>query len=47
MLSGILAASRPLSWVNTAVPFALTYLLAQGEVTVELVVGFILSLIHI
>ena len=45
MLSGILAASRPLSWVNTAVPFALTYLLAQGEVTVELVVGFIFFLV--
>mgnify|MGYP002713405188 FL=1 len=45
MLRGILAASRPLSWVNTAVPFALTYLLAQGGVTVELVVGFIFFLV--
>ena len=45
MLRGILAASRPLSWVNTAVPFALTYLLAQGEVTAELVLGFIFFLV--
>lgn len=45
VLRGILAASRPLSWVNTAVPFALTYLLAQGEFSALLVVGFIFFLI--
>ena len=45
MLRGIIAASRPLSWVNTAVPFALTYLLAQGEVSAVLVVGFVFFLI--
>ena len=27
MIRAILAASRPISWVNTAVPFALAYLL--------------------
>lgn len=30
MLTGILKASRPISWVNTAFPFGLTYLLGNG-----------------
>ncbi|WP_342319411.1 prenyltransferase [Corynebacterium mayonis] len=45
MIRGILAASRPISWVNTAVPYALTYLLAAGRVDWLLVVGFIFFLI--
>lgn len=45
MLKGILAASRPLSWVNTAVPFALTYLLGQGTTPAVLVIGFLFFLI--
>ena len=30
MIRGILAASRPISWVNTAFPYGLAYLLAGG-----------------
>ncbi len=35
----VLASSRPLSWVNTAYPFAAAYLLAGGGVDLRLVVG--------
>ncbi|MDY5786443.1 MULTISPECIES: prenyltransferase [unclassified Corynebacterium] len=45
MIRGILAASRPVSWVNTAVPFALTYLLAARSVDWLLVLGFVFFLI--
>lgn len=38
-------ASRPLSWVNTAYPFAAAYLVAQGRVTVPLVIGTLFFLI--
>lgn len=45
VLRGIIAASRPVSWVNTAVPFALTYALSQGEFSAVLVAGFVFFLI--
>lgn len=45
VLPGILAASRPVSWVNTAVPFALAYLLSAGRVDWLLAVGFVFFLI--
>lgn len=39
-MRGILAASRPFSWVNTAFPFAAGYLLATGgRIDLALVVG--------
>lgn len=45
MICAILAASRPISWVNTAVPFALTYLLDVRQVDWRLIVGFVFFLI--
>lgn len=45
MIRSILAASRPVSWVNTAVPFALTYLLDTHRVDWLLVWGFLFFLI--
>jgi 4-hydroxybenzoate polyprenyltransferase len=41
----LLGSSRPLSWVNTAYPFAAAYLLAHGGITVELVLGTLYFLI--
>lgn len=41
----ILASSRPISWVNTAFPFAAAYLFAGGGVTWQLVVGTFFFLI--
>ena len=45
MIRAILAASRPISWVNTAVPFALAYLLDTGRVDWRLCVGFVFFLV--
>lgn len=44
MLRALLVSSRPLSWVNTAFPFAAGYVLTQG-VDLTLVVGTIYFLI--
>lgn len=41
----LVAASRPLSWVNTAYPFAAAYLLAGGRVDAALVVGTVFFLV--
>ena len=41
----LLASSRPLSWVNTAYPFAAAYLLAGGGVDLPLVVGTLFFLV--
>ena len=41
----LVGASRPLSWVNTAYPFAAAYLMAGGGLTAELVVGTVFFLI--
>ncbi|MDN5820462.1 MAG: prenyltransferase [Brachybacterium sp.] len=41
----LLGTSRPLSWVNTAYPFAAAYLLAGGGVDAALVVGTLFFLI--
>ncbi|GAA1660382.1 prenyltransferase [Citricoccus zhacaiensis] len=35
----LLGSSRPISWVNTAYPFAAAYLMAGGSSTLELIVG--------
>lgn len=45
MIRAILAASRPISWVNTAVPFALAYLLDISRFDWLLLVGFVFFLI--
>ena len=41
----LLTASRPLSWVNTAFPFAAAYLLTTREVDLALVVGTLFFLV--
>ena len=45
MLKALFVSSRPLSWVNTAFPFAAAYLLTTGQVDVTLIVGTIFFLI--
>ncbi|MDV2975774.1 UNVERIFIED_CONTAM: prenyltransferase [Actinomycetes bacterium ARC8] len=44
MIRGIVASSRPISWVNTAYPFAAAYLLAGGGVDWHLAVGAVFFL---
>jgi 4-hydroxybenzoate polyprenyltransferase len=41
----LLVASRPLSWINTAFPFAAAYLLTAGRVDATFVVGTVFFLI--
>lgn len=41
----LLTASRPLSWINTAYPFAAVYFLTTGRIDVSLVVGTIFFLV--
>jgi 4-hydroxybenzoate polyprenyltransferase len=45
LLSSLLGSSRPVSWVNTAYPFAAAYLLAGGGVDVTLAVGTLYFLV--
>lgn len=45
MIGDLFAASRPLSWINTAYPFAAAYLLASREVDVVLIVGTLFFLV--
>ncbi|MGI6879452.1 prenyltransferase [Microbacterium sp. gxy059] len=45
MIRDLLMASRPLSWINTAYPFAAAYLLAAREVDAALVVGTLFFLV--
>lgn len=45
MLRALFVSSRPLSWVNTAFPFAAAYLLTTRHVDVVLIVGTIFFLI--
>jgi 4-hydroxybenzoate polyprenyltransferase len=44
-LRALLLSSRPLSWVNTAFPFAAAYLVTTGEVDVAFVVGTVFFLL--
>ncbi|MDO5740761.1 MAG: prenyltransferase, partial [Ornithinimicrobium sp.] len=44
-LRQLLGSSRPVSWVNTAYPFAAAYLLSGGGLTLALVVGTVWFLI--
>lgn len=45
MIRQLLVSSRPLSWVNTAFPFAAAYLLTTREVDLRLVLGTLFFLI--
>jgi 4-hydroxybenzoate polyprenyltransferase len=45
LLRALLGSSRPLSWVNTAYPFATAYLLAGGGVDAALLVGTVYFLV--
>ena len=45
MIRTLLLSSRPLSWVNTAFPFAAAYLLTTGRVDLTFVVGTLYFLI--
>jgi len=45
VLRALFVSSRPLSWVNTAFPFAAAYLLTAREVDVTLIVGALYFLI--
>ncbi len=45
MIMRVLKASRPVSWINTAFPFAAAYLLITREVDARLVVGSLFFLI--
>jgi 4-hydroxybenzoate polyprenyltransferase len=45
VLRALFVSSRPLSWVNTAFPFAAAYLLTAREVDVTLIVGTLYFLI--
>lgn len=44
-LANLIGSSRPVSWINTAFPFAAAYIMVGGGVTAELVVGTIWFLI--
>ena len=45
MIRDLFLASRPLSWVNTAFPFAAAYFVATGRVDAPLIVGTLFFLI--
>jgi 4-hydroxybenzoate polyprenyltransferase len=45
LVGHLLLASRPLSWINTAYPFAAAYLLTTREVDIALVIGTLFFLV--
>ena len=45
MIRALLLTSRPLSWINTAFPFAAAYLVATGRIDAPLIVGTLFFLI--
>jgi 4-hydroxybenzoate polyprenyltransferase len=45
VLRALFVSSRPLSWVNTAFPFAAAYLLTTREVDITLIVGAVYFLV--
>lgn len=45
MLRALLLTSRPLSWVNTAFPFAAAYLVTTGRIDATLVIGTLFFLV--
>ncbi len=44
-LGQLLLSSRPLSWINTAFPFAAAYLLTTGQIDVTFVIGTLYFLV--
>ena len=45
MITSIVKASRPVSWINTAFPFAACYLMVEGRVDALFIVGTLFFLI--
>jgi 4-hydroxybenzoate polyprenyltransferase len=45
LMSRLVVSSRPISWVNTAFPFAVAYFLGTGNIDVTLIVGAFFFLI--
>jgi 4-hydroxybenzoate polyprenyltransferase len=45
LISRLVVSSRPISWVNTAFPFAVAYFLGSGNIDVTLIVGAFFFLI--
>ncbi|HEY8588763.1 MAG TPA: prenyltransferase [Naasia sp.] len=45
MIRALLTSSRPLSWVNTAFPFAAAYLLTAGRIDVAWILGTVYFLV--
>lgn len=45
LIRTLFVASRPLSWINTAYPFAAVYLLTTGSIDLSLVIGTIFFLV--
>src|SRR5690606_23009227 len=45
MIKALFVSSRPLSWVNTAFPFAAAYLMTTREIDLTLVLGTLFFLI--
>lgn len=45
MIGSIVKASRPVSWINTAYPFAAAYLLATRDVDLALILGTLFFLV--
>lgn len=45
MLKKLFVSSRPISWINTAFPFAAAYFLASGAIDARLIVGTLFFLI--
>ena len=41
----LFVSSRPVSWINTAYPFAAAYLLTTREIDLRLIIGFVFFLI--
>lgn len=44
-LTELIGSSRPISWINTAYPFAAAYIMVGGGISVELIVGTLWFLI--
>ncbi|HTL40909.1 MAG TPA: prenyltransferase [Pseudolysinimonas sp.] len=45
MIRALFLTSRPLSWVNTAFPFAAAYLVATGRIDATLIIGTVFFLV--
>lgn len=45
LVSRLVVSSRPISWINTAFPFAVAYFLGTGNIDVTLIIGALFFLI--